>query len=184
MIDGQGSLFPTAINTIKSIPVDVEWTYGLGTEIANATDVAAMAVANVNANVAIDIFLDADVKKAVNNSAASHEVMVWLCKIGSAAQPIGYPNSITTATVNGTTFNLYFGTNGNGQSVLTWLAETTIERFIGDIGPLVTQVTQLNRPGVPAATDFIGYMGMGSEAYWTPQKVTFDVSYLSMDIKK
>ena len=32
-------MFPTTISKIQSIPVDVEWTYGLGTTAANTTDI-------------------------------------------------------------------------------------------------------------------------------------------------
>ena len=142
-LDGSGSVFPAAINTIKSIPVDVEWTYGLGTKAANSTDVAALEAANVNTNVAIDMFLDPDMNSAQSTTQAKYEVMVWLCKIGAATQPIGYPNAVATESVNGTVFNLYFGQNSLQQYVLTWMATTSVENFIGDIQPLLTKVGQL-----------------------------------------
>ena len=183
-LDGSGSVFPAAINTIKSIPVDVEWTYGLGTKAANSTDVAALEAANVNTNVAIDMFLDPDMNSAQSTTQAKYEVMVWLCKIGAATQPIGYPNAVATESVNGTVFNLYFGQNSLQQYVLTWMATTSVENFIGDIQPLLTKVGQLGIANAPKPEHYLGYMGLGSEALWTPQDVTFDVNYLSMDIKR
>lgn len=183
-IDGSGSLFPAAIGTIKSIPVDVEWTYGLGTEAANTTDVTGMAAANVNTNVAIDMFLDADMNSAQSTTQAKYEIMVWLATIGPATQPIGLAQgAVATEVINGTTFNLYFGQNSQKQYVLTWSATVAVERFIGDIAPLVTRVGQLGLPNSPSSDNYLGYMGLGSEALWTPQDVTFDVSYLSMDVK-
>ena len=183
-IDGAGSLFPAAIRTIKSIPVDVEWTYGLGKETANITDVPSMAAADVNTNVAIDMFLDADMNSAQSTTQAKYEIMVWLATIGAATQPIGLAQgAVATEVVNGTTFNLYFGQNSQGQYVLTWSATTIVENFIGDIAPLVTRVGQLGLPNSPSTDHYLGYMGLGSEALWTPQAVTFDVSYLSMDVQ-
>lgn len=177
-------MFPTTISKIQSIPVDVEWTYGLGTTAANTTDITTMAAANVNTNVAIDMFLDADMNSAQSTTQAKYEIMVWLATIGSATQPIGLDAGVVaTEVINGTTFNLYFGQNSQKQYVLTWSAATAIEKFIGDIEPLVTKVGQLGLPNSPSSSDYLGYMGLGSEALWTPQEVTFDVSYLSMDVK-
>lgn len=183
-LDGEGYVFPAAIGTIASIPVDVEWTYGIGTEKANSTDITSMAAANVNTNVAIDMFLDADMNSAQSSTQAKYEIMVWLCTIGSATQPIGLAQgAVDTQVINGTTFNLYAGSNSVGQYVLTWSATTPVENFIGDIAPLVTRIAAIGRADFPSSNDYLGYMGLGSEALWTPQKVTFDVSYLSMDVK-
>lgn len=143
-----------------------------------------MAAALVNTNVAIDMFLDADINSAKSSTEAKYEIMVWLCTIGSATQPIGFAQgAVATEVVNGTTFNLYFGQNSLGQYVLTWSATTPVEKFIGDIAPLVTRVGTLGLSNFPQSENYLGYMGLGSEALWTPQDVTFDVSYLSMDVK-
>lgn len=183
-LDAEGSKFPTAISTISSIPVDVEWTYGIGSDAANTTDVAGMAAANVNTNVAIDMFLDDDMNSAQSTTQSKYEIMVWLCTIGSATQPIGFAQgALTSQVVNGTTFNLYYGQNGVGQFVLTWVAAQAVENFIGDIAPLVTAIPSIGRSDLPSTSTYLGYMGLGSEALWTPQTVTFDVSYLSMDVK-
>lgn len=183
-LDAEGSKFPAAINTLASIPVDVEWTYGIGSVKANTTDVAGMAALNVNTNVAIDMFLDDDMNSAQSTTEAKYEIMVWLCTIGPSTQPIGLASGALTAqAVNGTTFNLYYGVNGIGQNVLTWVAAETAENFIGDIAPLITTIPSLGRSDLPSSGTYLGYMGLGSEALWTPQTVTFDVSYLSMDVK-
>lgn len=184
-LDGEGSLFPIQISSIQSIPVDVEWTYGLGTTIANSTDVATMAASLVNTNVAIDMFLDADMNSAQSSTQSKYEIMVWLCTIGAATQPIGLADGVrATQVINGTTFELYFGQNSLQQYVLTWSATQPVEKFVGDIAPLVTTIGSLGLANFPTSDNYLGYMGLGSEALWTPQDVTFDVSYLSMDVKK
>lgn len=143
-----------------------------------------MAAALVNTNVAIDMFLDSDKTKAQSSTDAKFEIMVWLCTIGAATQPIGLANgAVTTQVVNGTTFNLYYGQNSLNQYVLTWSAAQTVENFVGDIAPLITSIANLGRSDFPGPSDYLGYMGLGSEALWSPQSVTFDVSYLSMDVR-
>lgn len=184
-LDGEGSMFPISIGSIKTMPVDVEWTYGLGSEAANATDIQALSAANVNTNVAIDMFLDSDMNSAQSTTQSRYEIMVWLGTIGAATQPIGLDQgAVASEVVNGTTFNLYAGVNGQNQYVLTWSATTTVENFVGDIQPLVARVGSLGLPNFPSSNTYLGYMGLGSEALWTPQEVTFDVSYLSMDVTR
>lgn len=183
-LDGEGSLFPAVISSIGSMPVDVQWTYGLGNQTANKTDVAGMTAALVNTNVAIDMFLDSDKTNSQSSTAAKYEIMVWLCTIGSATQPIGLAQgAVSTQVINGTTFNLYFGQNSLLQYVLTWASTQAVENFVGDIAPLITGIANLGRSDFPSSTDYLGYMGLGSEALWSPQSVTFDVRYLSMDVR-
>lgn len=142
-----------------------------------------MSAANVNTNVAIDMFLDDDMNSAQSTTQAKYEIMVWLATIGAATQPIGLATgAVADAVINGTTFNLYYGQNSLGQYVLTWSAATYVENFVGDIYPLLSKVVSLGRSDFPSASSYLGYMGLGSEALWTPQTVTFDVSYLSMQI--
>lgn len=183
-LDGEGSLFPAEISSIGSIPVNVQWTYGLGNLTANTTDVAGMTAALVNTNVAIDMFLDSDKTKSQSSTDAKYEIMVWLCTIGAATQPIGLAQgAVSTQVINGTTFNLYFGQNSLLQYVLTWSATQAVENFVGDIAPLITGIASLGRADFPSSSDYLGYMGLGSEALWSPQSVTFDVNYLSMDVR-
>lgn len=184
-LDGEGKQFPIQIQNIASIPVDVEWSYGIGYQVANSTDVTSMAAALVNANVAIDMFLDPDMNAAQSPTEAKYEIMVWLCTIGPATQPIGFDKgAVATQVVNGTTFELYFGENSLSQYVLTWSATEPVENFVGDIAPLVTTTGSLGLADFPSSINYLGYMGLGSETLWSPQEVTFDVSYLSMDVKR
>jgi hypothetical protein len=76
--------------------------------------------------------------------------------------------------------NLYSGTNGNGQHVWTWVATTTTNRFVGDISPMLTELSAQNGP---TEDDYLGYIGFGTEAYSSPQNVTFSVTELSIEVK-
>lgn len=179
-----GSVFPAALSNVKSISVDVEWTYGIGNDTASSTDESELKEHSVNANVAIDMFLDSDKKKAQDSTKASYEIMVWLAAIGPATQPLGLAaGAVTTQEVNGTTFSLYVEQNSLEQNVLTWVAENTTEKFHGDLEPLVARILEETGPRYPSASDYLGYMGLGSEALSADTTVTFHVPMLSIDIK-
>ena len=92
------------IDTLQRIDLATEWTYGVGNEPVAKTDEADLTLNNVQTNVAVDMFLDADKTAAQNSSKAQYEVMVWLADFGDAAQPIGLKAGIvTTESLNGTT---------------------------------------------------------------------------------
>ena len=61
---------------------------------------------DVNANVAIDIFMDSNSGASTVTTQAKHEVMVWFAMYGPATQPIGYNSGAgpirNTQTINGT----------------------------------------------------------------------------------
>ena len=201
-----GNVFPVTMGSVSKINVDVEWTYGVGNETAASTDEAALTANSVNTNVAIDMFLDSDKDSAEDSSKAKFEVMVWLAAFGAATQPIGLSaGAVTTATVNGTTLygnpfsqylklphlhlltaahsSLYTGQNSLDQYVLTWYATSTTEKFHGDIAPLITKLTTLSGGTYPTEDDYLGYMGLGSEALYATQPTTFYVPQLSIDIE-
>jgi hypothetical protein len=58
---------------------------------------------DVNANVAIDMFMDANSGDSTVTTSANHEVMVWFAKYGPATQPIGWDlGAQNTVSINGT----------------------------------------------------------------------------------
>lgn len=59
------------------------------------------------------------------------------------------------------------------QFVMTWKARSITEKFHGDIYPLVEYVLSTGNSTFPSSSDFLGSFGMGSEAYDSPQNVTF-----------
>ncbi|OAA54359.1 xyloglucan-specific endoglucanase [Niveomyces insectorum RCEF 264] len=178
-----GGVFPATVASLAHIGFDVRWSYGVGNTTAPTTNEASLAAESLNANVAVDMFLDSNKKNAGNSSKAAYEVMVWFADFGSAAQPIGLQTgAVTTETVNGTTFSLYSGQNGLKQTVLTWLASETTDTFSGDLRPLLTKLFTLNEATYPSETDYLGYFAFGSEAYYSNDFVTFSVPHLSIDV--
>lgn len=94
---------PVKLSGLQHVYITTEWTYGVGDEAALTTDKAALALAEANTNVAVDMFLDSSEADSTNSSKAAFEVMVWFADFGAAAQPIGYPAVISTQVLNGTT---------------------------------------------------------------------------------
>jgi hypothetical protein len=171
---------PAQISNIKTMPIDVAWTYAPGSSIQTSTNNADLAAANVNANVAVDLFIAESESKASSTTEADYEVMVWLGRWGSSTQPIGLlKGSLATETVNGTTFDLYAGRNGLGQRVFTWVAAQNTTEFVGDIYPLVDKLADNAGPDDSA---YLGYFAFGSEALYSFENVTFSCPRLELDV--
>jgi hypothetical protein len=95
---------PIQVQDIEHINLDMHWTYGVGTKEAVSTNLQDLTLNLVNANVAMDMFLDSDKKTSQNASKAEYEVMIWFASFGAAAQPIGLDKGIvSTHVLNGTT---------------------------------------------------------------------------------
>lgn len=153
--------------------------------VSTKKTVAARAVDDVtfSANVAVDMFFDADKDLAGLTSNATYEIMVWLAQLGKYTDPIGVDDGIVASqVVEGVNFTLYTGTNDKEQHVLTWIAAEAAPTFNGSILPLITVLSSLDLTHYPMSTDYLGYFAFGSEAYYSDDKVTFEVQELSMDI--
>ncbi|KAJ6028658.1 hypothetical protein N7540_004234 [Penicillium herquei] len=178
-------VLPLELENMDEIDFALHWTYGVGMTSATTTDETSLNAESLQCNVAIDMFFDSDKTTAQNSTTAEFEVMVWFARFGASSDPIGYAEGVvTTHTVNGTTFDLYSGTNGNSQNVLTWIAANTTEEFSGDIYPLITDLYSLSGSNYPSKTDYMGIFQFGTEAFSADTNVTFSVSGLSIDIKK
>lgn len=95
---------PVQIGSLSSVNVDLKWSYGVGDTAADQTDTSALTTAELNANVAIDMFLDSDATNSQSTEKAKFEVMVWLGMFGTATQPIGFAQgAITTQTIGDAT---------------------------------------------------------------------------------
>lgn len=159
-------------------------------DVATAATTKAVAARSVNdvtfsANVAVDMFFDADSELAGLTTNATYEVMVWLAQFGEYTDPIGIAYGVVAyQVVEGVNFTLYAGTNDNEQHVLTWIAEDAAPKFNGSLLPLITGLSTANASltKYPTSTDYLGYFAFGSEAYYSTDEVTFDVERLSMDI--
>lgn len=187
-------VFPLKINEINSMTIDFEWTYGVGNNASNTVDIDKLDAVTLNANVAMDMFLDSDSTKAGNSTEASHELMVWFAAIGAATQPLGMTknavavSSAKNVTIDNVKFGLFFDENESKQFVITWYCFDVVDTFNGDLYPLVEEVMTLGKSGdadyadFPTSSDYIGYMSWGSEAYYSTKNVTFNVPHLSIDV--
>ena len=144
--------FPVEISKVSAINFETEWYYGAGDDKPEIVDVASLATVQLDANVAIDMFLDSDPDKSTDTTLAKYEVMIWLGQYGASTQQIGLKQgAVATQVVNGTTFSLYTGVNGLNQQVLTWVASdaaTGHTNFFADIGPLLQGLTGIGGPTV------------------------------------
>ncbi|EQL01618.1 hypothetical protein G6O67_002817 [Ophiocordyceps sinensis] len=180
-----GDVLPAKLQSVSSIGIDMSWTMRLDNKTGASTSIEELTAANVNSNVAVDMFLDTDQSKAADSEKAKYEVMVWFASIGPATYAIGQANgTVATKTLHGTKFNLYYGQNGRQQHVLTWKAAQTAHDFHGDISPLVQEILQSDKPDYPKKGDYLGYFSFGSEAYHSNKPVRFSVPSLSIDIRK
>ncbi|KJZ71229.1 hypothetical protein HIM_09372 [Hirsutella minnesotensis 3608] len=184
-----GDVLPAPLEKIKHYNVDVKWSMRLDNDTEKGTSTNELKKGPVNANVAIDMFIDKDKSKASNSTAASHEVMVWLAAIGPASHTIGQDKGpVKTMVLDGTFFDLFIGPNPGikdfTQQVLTWKARELTPTFKGDISELVNDVVKSNDPLYPSPSDYLGYFAFGTEAYDSPKPVTFSVPSLSIDIQK
>lgn len=66
--------------------------------------------------------------------------------------------------------------------MLTWYSESTADKFHGDLYPLVNRLVEMDRTNFPTKEDYIGYMSLGTEAYFSTEVVTFHVPELSIDV--
>ncbi|KAF7557061.1 hypothetical protein G7046_g6121 [Stylonectria norvegica] len=181
-----GGALPIQIKSIGAIDVDLQWSYGMGNKSVKSTDVVELVKNEVNTNVAIDMFVDSDKTAAQDSTKAKFEVMVWFAAIGSATQPLGYEagkGNLTSKTVGDVKFNLFAAQNSLKQYVLTWVAEDTTEKFTGDLSVLYKEILSMKNADFPTESDYLGYMGLGSETLSTNDFVTFDVPLLSIDIQ-
>ena len=84
--------------------------------------------------------------------------------------------------------NLFAGQNDNLQNVFSWVATEPVEEFDSDISPLFNLILDLKVTkdvdvDIPAFTDFLGYVGFGTQAFNSIGNVTFWVPRLSIDVR-
>ena len=82
---------PMPLSAAESLSVDIDWLMSMSGSSNGKTS------SSVIANVAFDMFADADISKAANSTAAAFEIMIWLGSRG-APYPIGYNLGQSNAT--------------------------------------------------------------------------------------
>ena len=66
--------------------------------------------------------------------------------------------------------DLFAGKNANDQNVFSWVAAEPITEFHSDISPLFNNILDLKgvkglKVDIPTFTDFLGYVGFGTQTY-------------------
>ncbi|KAK2592666.1 hypothetical protein QQS21_009633 [Conoideocrella luteorostrata] len=184
---------PVPVGSIRKLEFDVSWYLSLKNDsLAEVTETTGGDVDknHINANVAIDMFLDTDPTKAAESEKAAYEIMVWFADFGTDAWPIGRDKALpdmgvkARQTIGNTQFELYSGQNTvTKQTVLTWKAATTTNKFKGSLTPLLDAIFALNDASYPKKTDQLGYFAFGQEAYSSDANVTFSVPELAVDFE-
>jgi len=162
---------------------------GMGKDRAFATNTRKLGANNVNATVALDLYIDPDKDTAAQASNATTEMIIYFARF-SDADPVGFGNGtvIRTQTVQGVDFHLFVGKNANKQNVFSWVSSRPLYQFEGDIAPLFDGVLALRddkriKIPIPSFLDYLGYAGFGTQAFNSDDEVTFYAPSLSIDIQ-
>jgi len=184
------SVLPITLENLGEVNLKFSWTMGVGKERAYATSKRKLGAHRVNSTVALDMYLDQDREIASNAAEAAFEVIVFLARFGEEG-PVGPINStvVQTASLQGIDFDLFVGRNTKGQNVFSWISSQPIYQFQGDITPLFDSILDLQRKkrpigvDLPTFSEFLGYVGFGSQAFNADTNVTFYVPVLSIDVR-
>ncbi|GJN75720.1 xyloglucan-specific endoglucanase protein [Purpureocillium lilacinum] len=180
-----GNVFPQAVKDVSQIDFDMQWRMRLDNE-TGPTDTDALTKGNVNANVAVDMFLDTDKASAQSSEKAKFEIMIWFAALGAGTKAVNEQagNEVAKYTFNGTDFDLFAGKNGNGQMVLTWKAQKTMDDFHGNLYPFIEEILKLKNADYITDSHYLGYLSFGSEAYFSADPVTFHVPSMAINVQK
>lgn len=107
-------VFPKKIQDVKTVNMKTTWAYTVGSENSTTSSSGLTLQKDnsygLNANVAVDFFLDSDSSRAQqpDNTQAGQfartEVMVWLTGYGNQTQTVGQNlGVVTTHQASGTT---------------------------------------------------------------------------------
>ncbi|KAG8531809.1 uncharacterized protein KY384_003445 [Bacidia gigantensis] len=147
-----------------------------------AIDIDSLSAASTKANVAVDMFLDANAQKAKLSTAAAYETMIWIGTVGGV-QPFHSQNTSDPPTfdLSGTTFSLFMGPNQSNQTVFTWLASSNLTSLAPghDFSPLLRYLYQHDL--LPAST-YLGTYQVGTETYHATKKVVFAAEAIQMGV--
>jgi xyloglucan-specific endo-beta-1,4-glucanase len=167
---------PIQLLNLTSLNFAVDWS------MAPSDGSSSLSAIGASADVVIDMFLDPSRITASSTTKPKYEVMVWMGQYGYA-NAIGANLTKTPPTykLNGTTFSLYTGPNGNGQTVFSWLAASNITNFNFDITPLFDYLTSHN---LLPSTTYLGSVQFGTEAFHATSNVTFSASNFNLKVVK
>jgi len=101
---------PIRLSAAESLSVNIDWSMSMSGSTNGKTS------SSVVANVAFDMFADADLNKASNSTAAAFEFMIWLGSRG-APYPIGYSSGQSNAAYSLGSQTLYVSCAKIGAAV-------------------------------------------------------------------
>ncbi|KAH8800610.1 endoglucanase A precursor [Xylogone sp. PMI_703] len=103
----------TQLSRISSIPSSWSWKY---------------TGSNIDADVAYDMFTSSS-----SSGSNEYEVMVWLAALGGAGPISSTGSPIATPSIDGQTWRLFYGLNGN-MKVYSFVANSgSVSNFSGDL---------------------------------------------------
>jgi len=195
----QDAALPLPIIDLGQLVLDFVWTMGIGDANSPSTSELRLDAQQVNSSVALDMYMDADKTKASEGGEAAFEMIIFFANFG-LQDPVGFgnasifndrPSIVTTTKLDGVSYDLYVGQNAALQNVFSWVAETPVTTFSGDIGPLFNIILNLSTmPGfaslgvnIPSFNDYLGYVGFGTQAFNSEGHVTFFVPNLNIDLR-
>ncbi|OCK77131.1 glycoside hydrolase family 12 protein [Lepidopterella palustris CBS 459.81] len=171
---------PVQLSNISSINIHSQWSMSPGASPSISNDVAGLSNLNTIANVALDIFADADPVKSQSEVQAGYEIMIWIGSFGDP-KPLGFSTGAAcwNQTLGDVIFKLYMGKNHRGNNVFSWISPLNITDFNEDISPLLQA---LWRNSLVPQNAFLGLVEFGSEAFHSDKNVTFSISNFGMNL--
>ncbi|KAF9871024.1 hypothetical protein CkaCkLH20_11441 [Colletotrichum karsti] len=182
---------PTRLDAIKTFRLATQWTMTKGNPSSSSgtRDFAAssweenkaeLKADGVVANAAWDFFVDKNKSRTYNPVDAEAEIMIWLGKVGDP-YPLMGDSILTNITLGSTEFSLWYDTNQRDQKVFTWVTRdgSDVNQFDEDVAPLFKYVLE---SGEIDEDSWLGLVEFGSEAWHSPDNITFSAAHFSMDL--
>lgn len=93
---------PITLEDLGELNLNFSWTMGIGNDNAPATSTRRLFAQEVNASVALDMYIDASQVKAADAGKAGFEMIIFFASYGLQT-PVGFGNgtAVTTQTVGG-----------------------------------------------------------------------------------
>jgi len=88
----QDTALPLPIIDLGQLVVDFSWTMGIGDANAPSTSTLRLDAQQVNASVALDMYIDADKTKAGDGGQAEFEMIILFANFG-LQDPVGFGNA-------------------------------------------------------------------------------------------
>ncbi|QSZ35963.1 hypothetical protein DSL72_007085 [Monilinia vaccinii-corymbosi] len=179
----ESAQLPTKLSNVKAFHLSGSWSvYPEGQEDAPDKTAALNAIA-CKADIALDIFMDANETSAMNASRAAYEVMVWQ-SVWGGVWPIGYyepPVGAPEYNLSGVTYQLFMGRNQQGQqqSVFSWVPTVYQESIDAEIFELVNELVRI---GNITSDMYMGVIQFGSETVHAAKKVVLEMNNIEMKL--